>query len=318
MKKIILMGMPNHGNIGDSVIFYAEDKFIKKNFPEFDYYIIPEKRLDLCAEKIKKYCNEDDILCFHGGGNIGNQYIIEKFRRKAIQLFPNNKIIIFPQTIYFSNDEEGKKELEITKNIYSNHKNLILVIREEESLSFAKEHFKNNRIIFTPDIVTSLNETNTNQKREGLLYLMRQDVERNICDYQKQILDNITKKYFNKLENSDIASKERINGDKREKIINDKFNQIRKSEMVITDRLHGMIFCAITSTPCIALGNYNHKVKSSFLWFKDLGYIKFVESFNEKEIEDNIKYLKKIGKIEYNNEKYLKELHKIVECIKES
>jgi pyruvyl transferase EpsI len=52
---------------------------------------------------------------------------------------------------------------------------------------------------------------------------------------------------------------------------------IRNSELVITDRLHGMIFCAITSTPCIVMSNYNYKVSGVYEWIKDLKYVSFLE-----------------------------------------
>ena len=49
---------------------------------------------------------------------------------------------------------------------------------------------------------------------------------------------------------------------KLEEKIEEMLKKYRKCQLVITDRLHGMIFATITSTPCIALGNYNHKIKS--------------------------------------------------------
>lgn len=57
-----------------------------------------------------------------------------------------------------------------------------------------------------------------------------------------------------------------------------KFKDFQKSKLVITDRLHGMVFCAISGTPCIAFSNYNHKVKGTYDWIKDLDYIKYVDN----------------------------------------
>lgn len=41
-----------------------------------------------------------------------------------------------------------------------------------------------------------------------------------------------------------------------------KYIKFRECELVITDRIHGMIFAAITGTPCIALSNY--KIKGTY------------------------------------------------------
>lgn len=68
---------------------------------------------------------------------------------------------------------------------------------------------------------------------------------------------------------------------------------------MITDRLHGMIFAAITSTPCIALRNSNHKIEYSYEWFKDCGYIKFAK--NVLEIQNYIEELKNMSHSRYDN-----------------
>ena len=50
--------------------------------------------------------------------------------------------------------------------------------------------------------------------------------------------------------------------------LEDEFGISKK--LVITDRLHGAISCAISSTPCIVLPNCYHKIKSFMSWMRDL------------------------------------------------
>ena len=45
-----------------------------------------------------------------------------------------------------------------------------------------------------------------------------------------------------------------------------------------TDRLHGMIFCAITGTPCVVINSKSPKVRGCYEWIKHLDYIRFAES----------------------------------------
>ena len=85
----------------------------------------------------------------------------------------------------------------------------------------------------------------------------------------------------------------------RKEIVEEKLNQFKKSEIVITDRLHGMIFATITGTPCIALSNYNYKVKGTYEWIKHLEYIKFTEDINE--IPNLINELKLLKGSKYDN-----------------
>ena len=182
MKKLIIMGIPHHGNIGDNAIAVAEEELIKKIFPQYKLYKMQEKYLDICVNRAKNFINDDDIILLHGGGNIGDTYERpEKGRREVIKTFPNNKIIIFPQTAYFSDTEKGKKELEISKEIYNAHKNLIIMAREEKSYQFMKKHFYNNKIYLTPDIVMTLNKS-LNKDREGVLLLFRTDKEKTLED----------------------------------------------------------------------------------------------------------------------------------------
>ena len=125
------MGIPHHRNIGDNAIAIAEEELLEKYFSDYEVLQVPESKLSICAKRIKKFINDDDIIMLHGGGNIGDTYLLpEEGRRTVIETFPNNKIISFPQTAYFSDTGEGKKQLEISKQIYNAHKNLVILARE--------------------------------------------------------------------------------------------------------------------------------------------------------------------------------------------
>ena len=314
MRKIILMGFPLHRNLGDQAIALAEEKFIKENFPEYDYYSVPEGIMLDCLDKVRESCSDEDILVLHGGGNFGNQYMyIEESRRKIFELFPNNKIILMPQSIYFTKDEEGKKEFEISKEIYNKHKNLTIVTREQISYDIVKEHFTAD-ILLTPDIVMSLNKQKENIDRKGIMYILREDVEVVLDDKNRKDLISLGHKYFDDVKVTDMMHPVTFNDDKRDEILDTFMGEISKRELVITDRLHGMIFCAITGTPCIVFSNYNHKVKGSVEWFKHLDYIKYLDEVSETE--DVIKEIMKVKNTKYDNKNILKELDQIVDKIK--
>lgn len=303
MKRIVIMGIPHHGNLGDNAIALAEEELIKKYFSDYELLEIPEKFLNKCIYNAKKYIKENDIILLHGGGNIGDTYIVpEQGRREVIKLFPNNKIIIFPQTAYFEKDDNGKKELEISKQIYNEHKNLVILAREEKSYDFMKEHFYNAKVYLTPDIVMTLSKKSKEQ-RDGALLLFRGDKEKTLQNNSIEKIKELVNKKYKKVVESDMHLGEdiiNIAGEIREKALEDKFKQFQTSEVVITDRLHGMIFAAITQTPCIAFKSFNHKISESYKWLKDLEYIQLCE-----RIEDLESVLEKISKsknMEYNNE----------------
>lgn len=302
MKKLILVGEPHHNNLGDNMIAVAERKIVQEAFSEYDFCVMPEEKLDVCIDRAKKYINDEDVILFHGGGNLGDTYkIIENRRRKVIETFPNNKIIILPQTIYFSDTIDGKLELECTKKIYNSHKNLVMLAREEKSYEFMKRHFENAKVYLTPDIVMTMN-LQENKNREGALLVFRNDKEKVFNDDEiKKIECDISGTYGSVKYTDMIAIKKRysIAGEYRKKLLDEKIGQFQSSKVVVTDRLHGMIFAAITGTPCIAFRNFNHKIKESYNWIKNLDYIEFCD--NISEFKNSFEKIKEIQKTKYNN-----------------
>jgi len=324
-NHIFLIGTPHHGNLGDQAIVYAENKILEDNFKE--HTIIEINTVDLMKhlKSLKENVKENDIFVLHGGGNLGDEYFWEEeVRRNIISEFKDNKIILFPQSIYFKDSNNGRKEFEKSKMIYNQHKNFTIVAREATSYNIMKQAFPNNNVIFTPDIVMYLNKTNPILPREGALLSLRKDREGVLTSEQKdEILDEVQLNFDNIIITDTVAEYKgddnqvleyMINVNQREKELNKKWDQFKKVQVVITDRLHGMVFCAITSTPCIVIANYNHKVKDTYEWLKDLNYIKFVNDIDE--IPSLIQELKNIEIKEYDNSFAMKNYEKIIEVMK--
>ena len=297
------MGIPHHRNIGDNAISIAEIEILKKYFGEYELYEIPEANLKKCAIRAKKYIKDDDVILLHGGGNIGDTYALpEDGRRQVIKSYPKNKIIIFPQTAYFSDTSEGNAQLELSKKIYNEHKDLVIMAREKKLYEFMKKNFYNAKVYLTPDIVMTLNKME-DKKRECALLLFRTDKEKVLSDENIEKIKKVLSKKFENVILSDMSYGNvrliNVGGKFRDQILNEKFDQLQKSKLVITDRLHGMIFAAITGTPCIAIKNFNHKIFMSYEWLKNLEYIKLCENIDE--IETIIDNLNKNKSFRYDN-----------------
>lgn len=325
-NRIFLIGTPLHGNLGDQAIAYAEIKILDENFKDYETFEISTPDVIKNLKGLKKNVKQGDIFVLHGGGNLGDEYFWEEqVRRKVIRAFVNNKIILFPQSIYFHHDKHGIDEFNKTKLIYSKHKNLTLVAREKTSYEIMKQAFSNNNVILTPDIVMYLNKTLPLNKRKGAILCLRSDREGILSINQKDNIENSLEKNFDSVISTDTIAKlsygkdksveYMINPNQREKELNKKWKQFKKAELVITDRLHGMLFCAITSTPCIAISNYNQKVSGTYEWIKNLDYIKFVnDAADIPKLIDEIK--NKEDKV-YDNSTLIKNYEKIFDVIKE-
>ena len=79
MRKVILMGVPHHNNLGDSAIALAERQFIKANFPMEQYYEISEETLEKCIDKAREYVKEfaNDVTTSNNHDGVANA--IEKY-----------------------------------------------------------------------------------------------------------------------------------------------------------------------------------------------------------------------------------------------
>jgi len=285
IKKIIyaISPSPNLSNMGDHAQAVAITKWLKDNF---DGYVLLEFNKDEIYRyfiSIKKIVSNEDLIFLQSGGNLGDRGIwSENARRLIIQNFPENKVISLPQTIFFSDTPRGRKELEITKNIYNKHKDLTIFARDEYSFRLAKEYFPKCKVMLFPDFVLYLEPyTDSGIKREKVLLCLRRDNESSV---DKETKDYIIKSIKNADEDYDeydtILNRYILKKD-REEELHIALRYFKQHKLVITDRLHGTIFSVITNTPCIALKTADHKLTESVKWFRKLNYVFYVDKYSE-------------------------------------
>lgn len=318
-EAIILIGSPLHGNIGDHAISIAERELLKK-VNDKQIIEIPGEYYRLCPNIVKKFTQERDIIIITGGGFLGSLWLEEEnMVRNIIQSFPQNRIVIMPQTIYFEENDIGREEFEKSKKIYENHKDLWLFLRENKSYQYCQEKLSGiKNISIVPDIVIYLNCALPKETREGVLFCLRKDKEKVISLEKNNELKDKIKKLGLPIKETTTVIKKRVNLIKRQEILDKKLLEFKRSQIVITDRLHGMIFCAITATPCIAMDNLSGKVKGVYEWLKDLPYINFIE--NVENISNTMEGLLKEEEYTYPIEKYREKLEiilKVLNCEKE-
>lgn len=288
IKKIIIIGVADYINLGDHAIGEAQRRFldtILENNLEYKVLEIPVKTPVVHIERI---IGDDDIIMFTGGGNLGTKYeMLHDIFLPIIKDFPNTQKLFFPQSFSFNKETDSEKFIEKVKKVFAeSRRNLTITARESKSFKLFKETFPENNVIFTPDIVFSMNQRDKKpQKREGILMLMREDKEKVLpLAKQTQIQEALSKSFKVKLHIND--SNFTPDMDKRLTSLNKKWNEIKKHELVITDRLHGMIFAQITGTPCIVFDNYNSKIKMTVNdWLSDTDNIVFIDPRENINIE---------------------------------
>ncbi len=270
----LYVGSPLHGNLGDQQIRNSSIDFLKKN--GINYLEIDMGMVGLINDLDLRNIT---TICLHGGGNLGDVYLYEQlWKDNIIRQFKDKKIIFFPQTLYYE-DKSLSGEMNITKQIISNHPNVILTAREKVSFDAMKVLFPNNKVILTPDIVLSSDymKKYKRKRKNQIIFLTRTDIEKSISNEKLEQLKKQLSLSF-KIVQSDTTVPYMVYDVLRNCELKKIFKEIAKSRVVVTDRLHGMIFSVITGTPCIVFSNYNHKIKSTYeTWLKDLDSVIFCD-----------------------------------------
>lgn len=279
-RKFILLNTPEHGNLGDHAIAMAEREFLEKYFENIPVVEIPGDWLRRDFFIFRRIIGKNDMLLMTGGGFMGDLWPREEnLVRDVLKYFPNNKIFFFPQTVYFTDTENGKKELEKSRKIYQHHKKVFMCLRDQSSYQLVKNEFRNNQNIeLYPDMVLGLQTKKIDvAKRQNVLLCFREDKEQSISEQVKRTIIATVKQCGKEYLETTTVEKYAISPAQREIVVYKKLQEFRNSELVITDRLHAMLFAAITGTPCIAFDNCSKKVSGVYEWIYQLKYIKIVK-----------------------------------------
>ena len=317
-KLVYMLATPVHGNLGDQAILIAEKEFLN-DIGISSNRIVEINNLEYkeYKEELEKYIKDKDIILIDGGGNLGTLWKEEDDKiSEIIECFKNNKTLVFPQTCYYDKTQSAAKRIIRNRKIYS-RKNLFIFLRDEASYSFCTENFSTCNVLLCPDIVLYLK---TNKKifknrknNENVLLCFRDDCEKvNRFEYISRILEKNKISY----KNTSMILKEEVTIANRTKKVDNKLKEFANAELVITDRLHAMVFSALVGTPCIAFDNISKKVSGVNNWIKDLKYIKCVSEngkIEDGEMETEINSLREMKNNVFTIDKnYFKTLEEVI------
>lgn len=313
-RGIILFNSPDYRNIGDHAIAKGERIFFEENYPEYELFEVSPSEYVREYNVIHQQIREDDILFISGGGNIGDLYLyLFDITLDIIDSFPDNEIVILPQSIYFTDSDLGEKEKEHLRETVLSHNNITICVREEYSLERIKAIFKDDmNCICVPDMAMGLTRR-FYKDRKGALVCLRDDLEK-IFDDESVITRTLEQMGYdwNKIS---MISVDNVLLDNRDKTINEVFEMLGSVEVVVTDRLHCMVFCWLTNTPCVFFDSLTKKNVGVYRWIDDCRYIKCCNKIGElsqsiREVANSSdKALAESSRVKDGFRKLLKELH---------
>ncbi|ART79893.1 polysaccharide pyruvyl transferase family protein [Oceanisphaera avium] len=291
----------DYGNVGDMAITAAQVNFLKQQLPHYHIVTIAVDQTRALIRSVRRQIQPHDLVTLIGGGNMGVMYPdIESLRQLVIRYFPQQRIVCFPQTLDWDDSPLSERTLrQLVKN-YARHPNLHVFAREITSyhkLRALFSRYPNVKIGLVPDIVMSvtaaqLASQNPVQKAH-LLRCLRADKEAALLSVQYARLDRALMDSGLKITLTDtVINADQLDNEQCASALADKLSQFRGARLVVTDRLHGMIFCLLTGTPCLVLANSNQKIQQTWLdWLQDQPRIKFVKTEQLHQVPSMIREL---------------------------
>lgn len=138
----VYLELPYYENIGDTLIWEGTRQFFKQVKHKCLY---STSSITYYSHNISK----DSLILLQGGGNFGDLWDDHHtFRQKIIKSHPQNRVIIFPQTVWYENSENIKKD----EIFFANHPNVTMCARDKVSFKFMQEHFPKNKVLLVPDM----------------------------------------------------------------------------------------------------------------------------------------------------------------------
>ncbi|WP_438351680.1 polysaccharide pyruvyl transferase family protein [Paenibacillus sp. FA6] len=275
-SSIYYIDYPVHSNGGDLLIMKGTEAFFK------EYNIRVEARYSVLDFPDKLKISKDHIIVLHGGGNFGDLYPVhQKLREKIITDYPHNRVVILPQTIFYTKESEFDR----TAEVFNKHKDVHLYVRDTLSHDKASEKFHECSVYLSPDMAHQLWPIMPKSSPDkDLLYFFRTDIEK--TKEQEQLELNGRGDYldwtslYNRYEKKSINLIVRmmrkgsgplpmqvIWGNYSDYLVNKAVKRFSGYHNVQTSRLHGHILACLMDKPNTLLDNsYGKNSNYYYTW----------------------------------------------------
>lgn len=294
-NDVILIDYPLHDNGGDWLIFAGTLQFCINNK-------INIKRMynafNLNLKTLKKITTSKTTFLLQGGGNFGDLYLShEHARKKIIENFPNNQIILLPQTSFFKDSNYMNESIAL----YNKHSKIVMFARDlKTSETFMKF---TDKVFLLPDMAHELYgslKINSNIACKEF-YFIREDIEVNEeqntlnIDGEKTFdWNNLSNFYKKKFIRSLVVSNKLgfyLKNDTLDQVLSsiwtkylisetNRFSYLFSSyEKIITSRMHGHILACLVNRQTVLIDNsYGKNLSYYECWTKEIPTVTFYKT----------------------------------------
>jgi pyruvyl transferase EpsO len=296
-SNIYYIDIPVHSNGGDLLIMKGTEAFFK------DYNIRVRARYSVLDFPDSLVIPKDHIIVLHGGGNFGDLYPAhQKLREKIITSYPNHRIVMLPQTIFYKNESEYDR----TAQIFNGHKDVHLYVRDTLSYSSASEKFHRCNVYLSPDMAHQLWPIrHKDSPAKDLLCFFRTDIEKTVEQEQLEsagrgdYLDWAS--LYNRVEQKSInlivrmikkggspLPMQAIWGKYTDYLVDKAVKRFSGYRTVQTSRLHGHILSCLMDKPNTLLDNsYGKNSNYYHTWTSGIGSAQLIVKNEGKATNSN-------------------------------
>ncbi|ACI97692.1 polysaccharide pyruvyl transferase family protein [Rhodospirillum centenum] len=264
--RVAYLDLPLHGNVGDLLIYLGTERFLA----EQQQRVVLRTTCAASPARIARRIGTGDLICLHGGGNFGDLYPAhQEFRRAVVERFPDNRIVVMPQTVHF-----GDGSLWHLLEPFRRHRRLTVCVRDRTSARALAEAGIED-VVLVPDMAHLLWRNRPDGGGGGRLHLLRRDQEAPatagpeatapaaVCDWG-DLIHPVERRCFRLLQ---IAARRHLPvaplwQPLARRLARRAERLLARHDHVVTDRLHGVILSALLSRRVTALDNSYGKVSA--------------------------------------------------------
>ncbi|MHA6480431.1 polysaccharide pyruvyl transferase family protein [Paenibacillus sp. strain BS8-2] len=263
-SNIYYVDIPVYNNGGDMLIMKGTEAFFR------DYDIRVHARYSVLDFPDSLLIPKGFIIVLQGGGNFGDLYPThQRLREKIVASYPNHRIVILPQTIFYKKESEFDR----TALIFNGHRDVHLYVRDPLSLQAATDKFHRCNVYLSPDMAHQLWPIrHKDSPDKELLCFFRTDIEKTA---EQEQLESASRgdyldwgSLFNRMEQKSIHLMVRmfkkgpgpllmhtIWGKYTDYLVDKAVKRFSGYRNVQTSRLHGHILSCLMDKPNTLLDN---------------------------------------------------------------
>jgi len=295
---VALIDYPDHKNCGDHAIWLGEKALLR----ELGVTVAYECSMRSYDRAEMASAIASNTILMHGGGNFGDIYGYQQFRHQVLTEFPDNKVLVLPQTVMFYSD----RNLMASRALFAAHRDVTIAARDVLSLHVLRRYFgENAKIVLAPDTALMLGARSRHAAPSyDIVWLSRTDIESafgaqlresvalpDLCETEFKLTGfsggadmavaadvagtKLMVTDWRRCEFSTPAGRaafQTFDRDQRSSHLVDlAFRMLGAGKVVITDRLHGHILCVLAGISHVLLNNsYGKMIPFYETWSRPL------------------------------------------------